>query len=283
MSDNITGWRVIGVSGKTADGRDIPEKWLSDAADQYDPVNTYGARINIEHIKFMFPDADMNGLGDVVALKAERRDDGKLALLAKLRVNQNLQKLWDAGQKIYSSMEIMDKFADTGRAYLTGLAVTDTPSSLGTTANFSLASVRAGAKSTHVSEYTEMSTMPQAQTTDTANDAAVDGLFAKFLAKFSKTEAFTTAQETAAAEQAAPQEQKDDSGSQNAEITALKAELAAAAQAFALQSAELAVIKAEHAALAAKFNAFVQKVETTPVSGQRQPHAGANDIPQSAY
>jgi hypothetical protein len=35
-------------------------------------------------------------------------------------------------QKIYTSIEVNPKFADTGEAYLVGLAVTDSPASLGT-------------------------------------------------------------------------------------------------------------------------------------------------------
>ena len=37
-----------------------------------------------------------------------------------------------AGQKIYTSIEMHPKFADTDEAYLTGLGVTDSPASLGT-------------------------------------------------------------------------------------------------------------------------------------------------------
>ena len=36
------------------------------------------------------------------------------------------------GQKVYTSVEVDPKFADTGKAYLVGLAVTDDPASLGT-------------------------------------------------------------------------------------------------------------------------------------------------------
>lgn len=35
-------------------------------------------------------------------------------------------------QKVYTSIEVNPKFADTGEAYLIGLAVTDDPASLGT-------------------------------------------------------------------------------------------------------------------------------------------------------
>jgi len=41
-------------------------------------------------------------------------------------------KINQAGQKVYTSVEIDPKFADTGEAYLVGLAVTDSPASTGT-------------------------------------------------------------------------------------------------------------------------------------------------------
>lgn len=37
-----------------------------------------------------------------------------------------------AGQKVYTSMEIRPNFANSGKCYLVGLAVTDDPASLGT-------------------------------------------------------------------------------------------------------------------------------------------------------
>jgi hypothetical protein len=37
-----------------------------------------------------------------------------------------------AGQKVYTSMEIQPNFANSGKCYLVGLAVTDDPASLGT-------------------------------------------------------------------------------------------------------------------------------------------------------
>lgn len=36
------------------------------------------------------------------------------------------------GQKLFTSMEVSTKFADTGKAYLVGLGATDDPASLGT-------------------------------------------------------------------------------------------------------------------------------------------------------
>ena len=77
----------------------------------------------------------------------------KKMLNLELSVLPALQELWDEGQKIYSSMEIMSNFADTGKAYLVGLAITDTPASLGTTANFSTAAKQAEEKGTILTNY----------------------------------------------------------------------------------------------------------------------------------
>ena len=141
--NKVTDWRIIGVSGDTVDGRQISAADLKQMAESYDPA-VYGARINLEHCYFTFP-GWAGGYGDVLELKAEpwHKDESKTALLARLSVLPNLQELWDGGEKIYTSMEIASDFAKSGRAYLVGLAITDSPASLGTTANFSVAAAQA--------------------------------------------------------------------------------------------------------------------------------------------
>lgn len=129
-------WTRIAVEGATTDGRKIERTWIEQMAAQYSP-NTYGARINCEHIKWAWPGGEFGAYGDVVALKAEEVEingDKKLALLAQLEPNDALLALNKAGQKIYTSIEVQPEFADTGKAYLVGLAITDTPASLGTEA-----------------------------------------------------------------------------------------------------------------------------------------------------
>ena len=128
-------WFVVATEGATTDGRTIQRNWISEMAESYDPKNTYGARINLDHIKFLIylPElANSHCFGDVLAVKAEEREDGKLQLLAKLQPTDALIALNKDGQKIYTSVEIDTNFADTGKAYLVGLAVTDNPASLGT-------------------------------------------------------------------------------------------------------------------------------------------------------
>lgn len=147
-----TGWRIIGVSGDTIDGREISAQTLEQIAQDYDP-KVYGARINIEHNSYWW--GDTGGLGDVVALKTEawQQDQSKTALLAQMTVFPEMQSLWDEGRKIYTSMEILPNFANTKRPYLVGLAITDSPASLGTTANFTAAQTHAKAKTQSISAY----------------------------------------------------------------------------------------------------------------------------------
>lgn len=129
-------WTRIAVEGATTDGRKIERSWIEDMAATYNP-NTYGARLNCEHIRGLGPDSIFGAFGDVLALKAEEVDiagDKKLALFAQIEPTAALIELNKKGQKVYTSIEVQPKFADTGKAYLVGLAVTDSPASLGTEA-----------------------------------------------------------------------------------------------------------------------------------------------------
>ncbi|MCD7096997.1 GPO family capsid scaffolding protein [Stenotrophomonas sp. MMGLT7] len=129
----------VGVEGATVDGRTIDRKWIEEAAASYDP-NTYGSRVWIEHIRSTSAgeDALFPPVGDVIALKAEEvtiAGQKKLALFAQIEPTSKLLNLVNKlRQKIYTSMELTPKFSDSGKAYLTGLGVTDTPASLGTEA-----------------------------------------------------------------------------------------------------------------------------------------------------
>ncbi|MEN3968634.1 GPO family capsid scaffolding protein [Acinetobacter sp. BWR-L5] len=127
-------WFRIAVAGDTTDGREIQADWIIQMADNYDP-NTYGARINMEHFRSVFPDGVFGAYGDVLALKTEKiiiDGEEKDALFAQIEPTQSLIELNKKKQKVYTSIEVDDNFANKGSAYLVGLAVTDSPASLGT-------------------------------------------------------------------------------------------------------------------------------------------------------
>ncbi|KHT31215.1 GPO family capsid scaffolding protein [Pectobacterium carotovorum] len=125
----------VAVSGATVDGREIKPEHLRDAAANYSP-EVYGARVNVEHYLSPYPDSDFGAMGDVTALSAEDITDGPLsgrtALYAEIEPSARMKQLTDAGKKVFSSIELHPKFALNGKAYVMGLAMTDTPASLGT-------------------------------------------------------------------------------------------------------------------------------------------------------
>lgn len=141
MAKKVTDWVRLAVEGATTDGRVIEREWLTGAAKAYNP-DVYGARINCEHVKGYTPMNGTNGMsfgayGDIVEVKTEVLQEpeklkGKVALLGRLAPNDDLIALNKKGQKVYSSIEITPSFADTGTPYLLGMAVTDSPASLGT-------------------------------------------------------------------------------------------------------------------------------------------------------
>ena len=127
-------WFRVATAGDTSDGREISAEWITQMAQSYNPT-TYGARINVEHIRSYFPDSTFGAYGDVIALKTEKvtiNGEQKDALFAQIQPNDNLIALNQKNQKIYTSIEVDPNFAKTGQAYLVGLAVTDSPASLGT-------------------------------------------------------------------------------------------------------------------------------------------------------
>lgn len=131
---NKSKWFVIATEGATTDGRKISREWLTQIEKNYDPKK-YGARINLEHYHWRFfdpKDAHSYSYGDVLSVKTEENAEGKLQLLAQIEPTDDLVKMVRAKQKVYTSVEIDLNFADTGEAYLVGLAVTDSPASLGT-------------------------------------------------------------------------------------------------------------------------------------------------------
>lgn len=127
-------WFRVAVEGATSDKRTIKRSWLEQAAKNFNTA-TYGARVWLEHYRGLMPDGPFKAYGDVTAVKVEEVEingQTKLALFAQIEPTADLIAMNKAKQKIYTSIEIDDSFADTGEAYIVGLAVTDSPASLGT-------------------------------------------------------------------------------------------------------------------------------------------------------
>ncbi len=118
------------TEGHTTDGRVISRQWIQDIVDTYNTAK-YGARIWLEHIRGITADSPFNAYGDVTAVKAEEVD-GKLTLFAQIDPTEELVAMNKKRQKVYTSVEIDPDFAKTGKCGLVGLAITDSPASLGT-------------------------------------------------------------------------------------------------------------------------------------------------------
>ncbi|ALK34391.1 GPO family capsid scaffolding protein [Burkholderia plantarii] len=63
----------IATEGATTDGRKIDRQMLEQMASSYDPKK-YGARINMEHIRGIYPDSAFRAYGDVIALKTDKHE-----------------------------------------------------------------------------------------------------------------------------------------------------------------------------------------------------------------
>ncbi|WP_336234211.1 Rz-like lysis system protein LysB [Enterobacter bugandensis] len=118
----------IGVEGATTDGRVIEREWLTQMAASYNP-QVYTALINMEHIKGFTPDGPFRRFGMVEKLEAEEITEGalsgKMALYGWIAPTDDLVTMTSNWQKLFTSMEVNTSFADTGSAYLVGLAITD--------------------------------------------------------------------------------------------------------------------------------------------------------------
>lgn len=127
-------WFRVAVEGATTDKRKIERNWLEQAAKNFNQ-STYGARVWLEHFRSVLPDSPFKAYGDITAVKTEEVEIHgltKLAMFVQIEPTTDLVAMNKAKQKIYTSIEIDDSFADTGEAYIVGLAVTDSPASLGT-------------------------------------------------------------------------------------------------------------------------------------------------------
>lgn len=129
----------VALEGATAtDGRTITREHLTDIVATFNR-DTYGVRINMEHLRGFSPEPPFNAYGDVTAVRVQEDDvqiagktEKRLGLYAQLDPTDQLVEINRQRQKIYTSIEIQPNFGGTGKFGLVGLAVTDSPASLGT-------------------------------------------------------------------------------------------------------------------------------------------------------
>jgi len=126
MANNkISDFFCVGTSGPTVDGRELRAQWLQDCGKTYSR-SEYQGFIWYEHWRWG------GNFGQVVEAKVEKQEDGRYKHYNRLQPSDQLLELNREGQKVFSSMEIVPNFAQSGMAYQVGLGITDSPASLGT-------------------------------------------------------------------------------------------------------------------------------------------------------
>ena len=262
----------VATSGPTIDGREIKPEWLTQAAANYDP-KVYAARINIEHLRGYTVDSPFGAFGDVTALSTQTNKQGRVELYADLLPNDKAIAANQAGQKVYSSIEVVENFAGTGQAYVIGLALTDSPASIGTE-RLSFSAKQLSDDATYTAKpFTGLGEKAGAQAFGMANPIALD------FAPDDDTDtegaadkikhAFAALREKFAAKFKAGDKAQADLA------TEVAATLDAFADATADQvkqlSAALATATAAHDKLSGDFAALVKQLETTPAGGHPRP------------
>lgn len=267
---------LLATAGSTVDGRVIDDKLIDEMAKSYDP-KTYGARLNIEHIRGVTGEAPFRSYGDVVELSVGEVDvnfsgktEKRKALFGVFDVLEDAMKLNANGQKVYPSIEIEPNFAGKGFAYLMGCALTDSPAAIATER---LQFNRAAPGSIVLNGETPVA-LELADDKGNATETG-QGLIATFK---SMMDAYTAKVTGKAAETKPtdPPEQQIAQGFDMQAFTALFAEFAGKVDG-ALQS-HAATTREEVDGLALKFAALQKSIESTPAPGQQQrPQAnGAN-------
>lgn len=127
----------VALEGDTTDGRKITRQDILDCAETFDP-KLYGIRVNLEHYRGLIPGGPFDMLGDVTGVNAQEDEidvggvkQRVMGLYAQITPLPALVEINKKKQKIYSSIEIGQNCRGTGKAYLKGCAVTDSPASFG--------------------------------------------------------------------------------------------------------------------------------------------------------
>lgn len=255
---------VVATEGATVDGRVIERSWIEQMAATYNPA-TYHAGVNLEHYRGTLPDGPFRNYGFVDALETRENDQKQLQLLATITPTPDLVDMTGKMQKVFTSIEVSPNFAKTGKAYLMGLAVTDTPASLGTemlafTAQNPQASPLTARKhdpANHFTAAAETVIEFEDVTTRPAKKPLLDVVRSLFSDKERQADKrFTDLEE-------AIEEVATHGATQSAETTAQ----------FEVVDGKFAAIDAAHAEILARLAAIDQKFATTPAPQTQRPPA----------
>jgi hypothetical protein len=179
-----TGWVIAATEGATVDGRTITKQWIEDMAAQYS-VDEYTAMIWPEHFRSSWGPFEGKNWGTVDEVKASTTG-GKLRLYVKLTANDYLLSANKDGQKLFMSIEPNIDYKGTGKAYLQGIAVTDSPASTGTTRlKFS------AGENQHDHEYSQLEELQLSDFINTQATPTEQGLFAMLRDYFKKPDTAT--------------------------------------------------------------------------------------------
>ena len=270
----------VATSGPTIDGREIKPEWLTQAAANYDP-SVYAARVNTEHVRSFAVDGPFGAFGDVLALTAETNKQGRVELYAEIEPNDRAIAANKAGQKVYTSIEIIENFAGTGEAYCVGLAMTDTPASLGTERlQFSAAQLaddatytaktftgfgsKLGAQAFGLAVAQDLDLTPE-KDAGTAIAEAFTALREKFTARFKAADKTTADLATEVAT------------TLDAFAAATADQIGQAAERYEKLSADHAAMQTAHNQLTDDFAALKTQLASEPAAGQsRKPSTGGN-------
>ena len=197
----------VAKAGPTSDGRFIKPEWLTDIAETYDPLR-YTARIFVEHIRGATADSAFFCGGDVVAVEARKNDAGEMCLYAKVNANEKFKAMNKADQKVFPSIEVLENFAASGKAYLGGLGATDSPASLATekfqfSANSNFAGGITGKNNVYMGEELSVAEIfDEPEPASSMDEVKLEGIFSRI---FSKLFGDKTTQPVAQASEASAQ------------------------------------------------------------------------------
>lgn len=270
----------VALEGDTTDGRKITRQDIQDCAETFDP-KLYGVRVNLEHFRGLIPGGPFDMLGDITAVKVQEDEveiggvkQKALGLYAQIDPLPALVDINKKKQKLFTSIEIGQNCRGTGKAFLMGCAVTDSPASFGTQA-LEFAAQNAGffanRKSAADSLFVQSHELPTEALEDSAPVPSADptGVFAAMKGFFDRFSAAPPqgqqeVQQQQPATPPAPAGQPAENAAAFAAIGAAMQTMAETVNAFATKTG------GEVAALTASVAELKETVEQIPAVGFRQ-------------